>query len=101
MTDVSLIGIITAVIASTGFWQLLINIIQNRNTNKTAQSKMLLGLAHDRICYLGEIYIKRGCITKDEYENLVVYLFEPYKKLGGNGTAEKIVTEVNKLPIKG
>lgn len=43
---------------------------------------MLKGLGHDRICYLGECYIQRGYITKDEYENLRDYLYLPYKKIG-------------------
>lgn len=60
---------------------------------------MLIGLAHDRIVYLGMLYIERGCITQEEYENLKVYLFEPYEKLGGNGSAKRIMQEVDKLPI--
>ena len=38
-------------------------------------------------------------ITQEEYENLKVYLFEPYEKLGGNGSAKRIMQEVDKLPI--
>ena len=101
MTYESVMPIVLACIASTGLWQFLIFILQNRKTNQSAQSRMLLGLAHDRICFLGEEFIKRGSITRDEYENLVVYLFEPYEKLGGNGTAKRIIEEVKKLPIKG
>lgn len=54
---------------------------------------------HYRIVYLGMLYIERGCITQEEYENLKVYLFEPYEKLGGNGSAKRIMQEVDKLPI--
>lgn len=61
---------------------------------------MLKGLGHDRICYLGECYIQRGYITKDEYENLHDYLYLPYKKLGGNGTAERIMKEIDRLSLK-
>ena len=64
------------------------------------QDKVLRGLAHDRIITLGEQYLARGVITKDEYENLHDYLFVPYKNLGGNGTAEKMMEEVEKLPMK-
>lgn len=60
---------------------------------------MLVGLAHDRIITLGMDYISRGYITHDEYENLYKYLYQPYKELGGNGSAERIIMEVNKLPI--
>lgn len=61
---------------------------------------MLLGLAHDRIMSLGMEYINRGYITHDEYENLRRYLFEPYEALGGNGSAGRVMQEVDKLPIK-
>ena len=57
---------------------------------------MLIGLGHDRIMFLGMTYIDRGYITKDEYENL----YKPYEKLGGNGSAKRIMAEVDKLPIR-
>lgn len=60
---------------------------------------MLIGLAHDRIIYLGMSYIERGYITQDEYENLYEYLYKPYEKLGGNGSAKRIMTEVDQLAI--
>lgn len=50
--------------------------------------------------YLGMRYIDRGWITQDEYENLNTYLYEPYMKLGGNGSALRVMQEVNKLPIR-
>ena len=46
-------------------------------------------------------YIKRGWLTRDEYENLHDYLFQPYLDMGGNGTAQKIMKEVDKLPLRG
>lgn len=88
--------IIGSVIASSGFW----SYIQKRNENKDIKSIMLIGLAHDRIIYLGMSYIERGWITKDEYENLYEYLYQPYEKLGGNGSATRIIKEVDKLPIR-
>ncbi len=59
----------------------------------------LRGLGHDRITYLGQKYLDKGCISREEYENLHDYLFVPYQNLGGNGTAKKIMDEVNKLPM--
>ena len=103
----SIVLIITAIFASTGFWAFVSSRFNAKDTKRQKedkhmelQSKMLKGLAHDRICYLGEEYVKRGYITKDEYENLHDYLYMPYKELGGNGTAEKIMNEVEKLPIR-
>ena len=88
--------IIGSVIASSGFW----SYIQKRSENKDVKTIMLIGLAHDRIIYLGMSYIERGWITKDEYENLYEYLYQPYEKLGGNGSATRIMNEINKLPIR-
>lgn len=100
MEQTIIVSIVCAVFASTGFWAFLSTIAQNHNKKESAESKMLKGLGHDRICYLGGIYIKRGSISKDEYENLHDYLYLPYKNLGGNGTAEKIMKEVERLPFE-
>lgn len=89
------VTIVCAVIASSGFWAF----IQRKNENKDVKSQMLIGLAHDRIIFLGMKYIERGWISQDEYENLCDYLYKPYEKLGGNGSAQKVMIEVNKLPI--
>lgn len=91
-----LISIFGGVLTSSGMWALILRFIDRR----TNQAKMILGLGHDKIIYLGKEYIKRGWITMDEYENLHDYLFIPYKNMGGNGAAEKIMDEVSKLPIR-
>ena len=93
-------AIIIAVFASTGLWSFISMLEQRYMERKSDYAMMMRGLGHDRICYLGECYIKRGCITRDEYENLVDYLYIPYKRLGGNGTAEKVINEVKQLPLK-
>lgn len=61
---------------------------------------MLLGLGHVKIIETCEKYIVRGYIRQDEYDSLYNYLYLPYKELGGNGTAERMVNEVKKLPIR-
>lgn len=95
-----IITVLGMAFASTGFWTFLTNMLQKRANKNSAEKQMLKGLGHDRIMDLGESYIKRGYITSEEYENLHDYLFVPYKNLGGNGTAEKIMTEVDKLPMR-
>lgn len=92
----TIVTLVVTLIGSGGLWTFLIA----RMTKKDAKNDMLIGLAHDRIIYLGESYIQRGYISTPEYENLNDYLFKPYKKLGGNGSAERIMREVEKLPIK-
>lgn len=93
------ITIICSVIASSGFWAY----IMRRTDRKDIKTQVLIGLAHDRIIYLGMCYINRpngGWITRDEYENLYEYLYKPYKSMGGNGSAEKIMKEIEKLPVR-
>lgn len=88
-------SIVVSAIASSGLWAY----VQKKMDKKDAKTQLLVGIAHDRIIWLGMTYIERGYITQDEYENLIRYLYEPYAAMGGNGSAKRIVNEVNKLPI--
>lgn len=90
------ITIICSVLASSGLWAY----ISKKTEQKDLKTEMLIGLGHDRIVHLGMVYIERGWITQDEYENLNDYLYKPYKKLGGNGSAEKVMQDVSKLPMR-
>ncbi len=89
-------SVLISVMASSGFWAFLMN---NRE-KKSMQTELLIGLAHDRLITLGLIYVTRGWITQDEYENLNVYLYKPYSTLGGNGAVKRLMAEVDKLPIR-
>ena len=91
-----IVTIVCSVLASSGLW----SFIQARREKKDAKMQMILGLGHDRIVNQGMIFIKRGWLTQDEYENLHDYLYVPYEKMGGNGSAKKIMAEVERLPIK-
>lgn len=91
----SLITIAGSVIASSGFWAYM----QSRKDKKDVSKAMILGLGHDRIRCLGMVYIERGYITQDEYENLYDYLYLPYDQMGGNGSAKRVMQLVNDLPM--
>lgn len=90
-----ILAIVSSIFASSGFWAY----VQYRTSKKNVNTRMLIGLGHDRIICLGLHYIERGWITQDEFENLYDFLYLPYKEMGGNGSAKKIIEEVNKLPI--
>lgn len=90
------VTIICSILASSGLWAW----IQKKSDHKSAKTKMLLGLGHDRIVSLGMGYIERGWISSDEYENLYDYLYKPYVGLNGNGSAERVMEAVKKLEIK-
>lgn len=87
---------VVSVAASSGFWAWL----SKRDTAKTATSRLLLGLAYDKIVSLGMSYIDRGWISRDEYEDFQNYFYQPYKDAGGNGIAERIMLEVSHLPLR-
>lgn len=83
--------ILGSVLASSGFWTYM----QKKCDRNDVRTEMLIGLGHDRIVYLGMKYLERGdWITQDEYENLNDYLYLPYARLGGNGSAKRIMEDV-------
>ena len=90
-----MLTIVTSVLASSGFWAYF----QSKREKKDSKTELLIGLAHNEIMNLGMKYIERGYITQDEYENFHEYLYVPYEKAGGNGSAKRVMQEVNKLPI--
>ncbi|MBQ1340884.1 MAG: hypothetical protein IIY33_00235 [Erysipelotrichaceae bacterium] len=92
----TVLTVVASFLACNGFWAWM----QARHEKKDAKTQMLLGLGHDRIVYLCMKYIDRGWISSDEHEDLIKYLYTPYVGLKGNGTAERLVNEINKLPIR-
>ena len=93
--DNVIITIIVAVFASQGFWAWLMN----HNNKKSARTKLIMGLGYAEICRRAESYMSRGAITKEEYHDFERYLYKPYKEMGGNGTADRMMEEVRKIPI--
>ena len=89
-------AVVAAALTSGGLWAL----VAKRADKNDAERKMLVGLAHDRIVHLGMVYVQRGYVTQDEYENLNDYLYAPYEKMGGNGSAKRVMEEVRRLPIR-
>lgn len=81
--------------ASGGFWIYL----RKRFDANDASNQLLLGLAHYRIVELCMIYIQNGFVTKDEYDDLLLYFYEPYCRLGGNGSVERVMRLVQRLPL--
>lgn len=102
------IVIITALIAgltSSGVMSIILYLIQRRDKKQekeeaknSAQSRMLLGLGHDRIIYLTDKFVRRGSITLKEKRNLK-FLCDPYFDLGGNGDCQIGYDACVKLPV--
>lgn len=83
-----------------GLWAFVLYRRQRKDTTRDAMTRLLMGLAYVQIVKKGMSYIERGSITKDEFEDFRNYFYEPYKALGGNGVAERIMKDVEALPFK-
>ena len=77
MSQEVVIAIVGGMLGSTGLWQ-LIQYFLNKNS--------------------GEMDLRQGYIEVEELDELKKYLYEPYRKLGGNGAGEMIMSKVEKLP---
>lgn len=95
-----IVTIITTIFASSGFWVFLQYVFSIHSKRKDAKTEMILGLGELRIIKESKKCIEKGYVTEDQYDVLFNKLYKPYKKLGGNGVAERIIEEVSKLPIK-
>jgi len=92
-------------VTSSGVMSLVVYLVQRHDRKKekedaknSAQSKMLLGLGHDKIIYLTDKFVRRGGITLKEKRNLK-FLCEPYFALGGNGDAKIGNEACDRLPV--
>lgn len=90
-----LLAIFASSMSSAGLWA----VIARQMERKSGSNELLLGLAHERIVTVGMSYLEQGWVTKDEYDDFVQYLYKPYAKFGGNGLAEKVMTDIKQLPM--
>ena len=91
-----IVAVIAAAFGSTGFWGWM----QTRSRKKSAEARLLMGIAYSKIIDQCTEYLKRGYVETDEYHELEHYLFQPYAEMGGDGTAEKLFNDVSRLAIK-
>lgn len=109
----AVVSVLTAVLASGGLWSFLSKkqeirfeeLERKRKEEAEAEekndvkTKLLVGLAHDRLIYLTNKYLEEGWINSDDYENLT-YMYLPYIQGGGNGSVKRNMEKVEKLPSK-
>lgn len=93
---IAIITAAAAIFASTGFWAF----ITKHQERDTAEQRLLMGLAHDRLITQTTKYIHRGYITHEEYDDIQIYLYQPYRDKGGNGTVERLMEELKKIEVK-
>ena len=103
--DTAIIVAVIAGVTSSGFMSLVVYLLQRHDKKKdkeaendSAQSRMLLGLGHDKILHLTDKIVRRGAITLKEKRNLE-FLSQPYFDLGGNGDCRIGYDACQKLPV--
>lgn len=105
MNTQAIITVLITALTSSGFMSLIIYLLQRRDRRKekeaadtSAQTRMLIGLGHDRVIYLTDRYVRRGSITLKEKRNLE-YLYAPYRDMGGNGDCKIGYDACQGLPV--
>lgn len=117
-----IVTVLVTFIASSGLWSLIMYKVQKHDSENNAiddmshafpkmheelqehtdslakLEDMLKGMGHNAIISEGKKYLAQGFIDPDDFDDLYQGLYLPYKALGGNGTAKKIVIEVAELP---
>lgn len=93
--------IIVAIIGSGALSTLISLIASRRNAKRDTQKTIedaLQCLCLGEIRRSGEKHIARGQIAPDDYQEFVD-LYDVYKRLGGNGYAERIKDAIDELPL--
>lgn len=104
-TQVIILTAVISALTSSGFMSLIIYLLQRRDkkkdledANSSAQTRMLIGLGHDRVISLTDRYVRRGSITLKEKRNLE-FLYAPYRDMGGNGDCKIGYDACQELPV--
>jgi len=87
---------LTTMAASSGFWIYM----SKRTERRGVENVLLISLTRDRIISLGVYYIERGWIGEAEFNDLYDGLYLPYKNIGGDGSAQKVMDIVRHLPLR-
>lgn len=95
----NLTTIIITIVASSGFWTFLKEIIESKRKKKKPSEQMLLAIGRDRLLFLSKKYLAQGYIEEDDYE-CFTKLGDAYISLGGNSLVRKAYDQASKLPIK-
>lgn len=90
----TVVGFIT-----TGVLGYLVAKVKEYKANDTNQEEALKCLLRSAITSKYYVYTELGTIPTYEKENLT-YMYEQYKRMGGNSYITTIMEEIERLPIK-
>ena len=83
----------------TGTMGYLVAKVKEYRAKDTNQEEALKCLLRSAITSKYYVYTELGTIPTYEKENLT-YMYEQYKRMGGNSYVTNIMAEIEKLPIK-
>lgn len=86
--------LLTTILSGPGIWAWA----KTKTDHNNNASKLLLSVSRNQLISLGRIYIERGYITMDEYEEYESE-YQIYSALGGNGLARRVFEQVDDLPM--
>ena len=102
-----LLTILISVIGSSGVASIVVALLQRHWQKKDREDGRIDALVKaqqvimiDRVRFLGKQYITHGFISLADKETLNG-MYSAYKALGGNGHLETVMSEVNRLEVRG
>ena len=101
MIDEVVMKVILTVVGfvTTGVMGYLVAKVKEYRAKDTNQEEALKCLLRSAITSKYYVYSELGEIPQYERENLI-YMYEQYKKMGGNSYITTIMEEIERLPIK-
>lgn len=91
--------IILAVVASTGFWSLILYFVQRRDNRNDKINNALRALLRHDIVEAHRLYTRLGyCSITDRQD--IVEIYTAYHDLGGNDIATDLKDDIMKLPVR-
>lgn len=86
--------LLSALFGAPGVWAF----VKSKTDRNNYGMALLLEVSKNQILELGRVYLDRGYITMDEYEEFEAE-YKLYSTLGGNGLARRVFKQVDDLPI--
>ena len=93
----AVVGVILAVFASSGFWQLVIYKVQSHDSKKTASEQALMYLLRQDLIARCDHWLDHDSLPINEWTS-IVQENEIYHELGGNGDMKERMEELNAKP---
>ena len=96
-----ILALVLSAVTGSGVTAIVLAVLQRRWAKQDRTDDIVNGLKVlmvDRVRYVGNCHIKAQQITMSDKEALKE-MHNAYRRLGGNGHLDPVMTEVEKLPV--